>query len=392
MKKNLNIFYFSLVFVLNWDIIWLFFLNKSSGVFTGIILMVFTIFMLNPIFKTKGAFKLFFKKPISIWFLWVIYSLINMFNSELSTSENLNISFLGFVIMPLLLMVVISNVEGHKIKELVNVLIFALVLKILIAMIFDSFGDEFGGNRFGAEFNANMLGFSGVIILVLLLVVKSLIKKLSLFHLLAGILAIFIIYITASRKSFLALVLIAFGYIYIFSENQKSIKYLRMFIGGLFVAFIGFFIFNESEVVRRLTNTLIETSQATSELEMFDGRMIQYAEGVEVFNDNKLTGVGLLNYKYLDEWGLVLHSEYLVQLIECGIIGSILYLYFNFYIILKLFKLRKFKNFRQLANVFLLYFVILTFLSFGSWTYNLMIWWIITGLSIRFINNSKYFN
>ena len=389
MKKYINLFYFSLVFVLNWDVIWTYLLDKSSGGFTGIILLFFTISMLTPIFKAKGGIKLFFKKPISIWFLWIGYSLINMFNSELSTSENLNISFLGFVIMPLLLMVVISSVEGYKIKELLNVLLFASLLKILISFVFDSFGNEFGGNRFGAEFNANMLGFSGNIVLLLLLVIKSLFKKLNLFHLLAAGIAIFIIYITASRKSFLCLVVIAYGYIYIFSGNQNVIKYFRMALGGLLLFSLGFFVFKDSEVVRRLTDTLSETSQAKTELEMFDGRAIQYVEGIEVFNDNKLTGIGLLNYKHFDEWELVLHSEYLVQLIECGIIGSILYLYFNVYIIRKLLKLRKYKNYNQSANVFLLYFIILIFLSFGSWTYNLMIWWIITGLSVRFINNLK---
>ena len=98
---------------------------------------------------------------------------------------------------------------------------------------------------------------------------------------------------------------------------------------------------------------------------MFDGRALQYVDGFEVFKENIFTGIGLLNYSKIDQWGLVLHSEYLVQLIECGIIGVFLFLFFHIYIIRKLLKFRKFEEGKRIAEVFLLYYII--FFIFLIW-------------------------
>ena len=61
---------------------------------------------------------------------------------------------------------------------------------------------------------------------------------------------------------------------------------------------------------------------------MFDGRAIQYEFGYEKFLENPYFGIGLNNYKQFDGYNLVLHSEYLVQLIENGLVGFILFFLF----------------------------------------------------------------
>ena len=124
---------------------------------------------------------------------------------------------------------------------------------------------------------------------------------------------------------------------------------------------------------------------------MFDGRAIQYVNGLEVFYDNNITGIGLNNYKQFDEWNLVLHSEYLVQLVENGLIGFSLYIIFILSIINKLLKLRKIQAIKKESQIYLLYYFCLIILSFGTWTYSIILFWIIISLSIRFIYINQKF-
>ena len=100
-------------------------------------------------------------------------------------------------------------------------------------------------------------------------------------------------------------------------------------------------------------------------------------------------GIGLFNYRDLDRYGLELHSEYLVQLVETGIIGSLLFLLFYGYIISRLFKIKSNSIFKKTANVLLLSFCAYFILFFGAWIYNIAIFWLIIGIAIRVISLDK---
>jgi len=163
-------------------------------------------------------------------------------------------------------------------------------------------------------------------------------------------------------------------------------KYLKILIYSFILISSSFFVLKDSVVVERMTKTFNTTKSATSELEMFDGRALQYVDGMEVFKENYITGIGLLNFMNIDQWGLALHSEYLVQLVECGIIGFFIFLFFHIYIIRKLVRFKKIIRFEKAAKVFLLYYIIFFILSWGGWSYNIIIFWIIPGLAIRFLN------
>jgi O-antigen ligase len=141
----------------------------------------------------------------------------------------------------------------------------------------------------------------------------------------------------------------------------------------------------DSIVVERLISAVEQTKNAKSEEEMFDGRAVQYVVGFDVFKENFLFGIGLRNFSQIDRNGLVLHSEYLVQLVECGIIGTFLFLFFHIFIIRRLLILRKVNIFKKSAELFLLFYLVMSILSLGTWFYNMEIIWIMIGLAIRCI-------
>ena len=386
LNKYLNLTFFSLFFIINWDVIWTYIFGQSSGENTGLILFFFVFIGIADNIKSI-FFKRLFRKPYIIWLIWIVYALSNTFLKEESTSAlNMNLSFVGFVMMPLIVILIIGNLKMIQIRYFLNMLIFSFFFRIFLSAIFDSYSSEFGGYRFGSEFNANLIAFGGIIMGFLIFLKKAIFHKISAFDKSLLIIAVLLIVLTASRKSFLAIIIMTFGYLMIFSSGNFLKKYLKILIYSFIIISSSFLVLKDSVVVERMTKTFNTTKSATNELEMFDGRALQYIDGMEVFKENYITGIGLLNFMNVDQWGLALHSEYLVQLVECGIIGFSIFLFFHIYIIRKLVRFKKIIRFEKAAKVFLLYYIIFFILSWGGWSYNIIIFWIIPGLAIRFIN------
>jgi O-antigen ligase len=139
-------------------------------------------------------------------------------------------------------------------------------------------------------------------------------------------------------------------------------------------------------------NSFYETVEAREELNperMFDGRARYYLDGWDLFLNNKINGIGLTNFMYYDIRSRALHTEYMAQLAEGGLIGTLLFLLFYSYIIISLFKIRKNKSLKKSAEAYLLSMIIMLILFTGVWIYRNPMMWVLIGLSIRFIFENK---
>lgn len=98
-------------------------------------------------------------------------------------------------------------------------------------------------------------------------------------------------------------------------------------------------------------------------------RAIQYESAIELFHENFWTGIGLTNFIYMDTSGrqLVLHSEYMVQLCENGIIGFTLLMIFYVLLIRSLIRNRKYM--KRKIGMALFGLATVLFINFTSWTY-----------------------
>jgi O-antigen ligase len=112
--------------------------------------------------------------------------------------------------------------------------------------------------------------------------------------------------------------------------------------------------FTESESTNDVLNTLL------------GDRAIQYEMGFGLFLIHPLTGIGISNFMPVTGFPYRLHTEYMVQLCENGIIGFSLLMLFYYFLIKKLLERR-----RMGEDITLVMFGIyaILFLNITTWTY-----------------------
>ena len=205
--------------------------------------------------------------------------------------------------------------------------------------------------------------------------------------------AFFIIIVSATRKAFGGIVIIVFFSFlpYFMRRSWRSVVALALF----YFAYQG--------VNYLLDNTFLgERAIEIYEQETFyekgtflyymGDRAYMYVDGWQLFLENMWTGIGLRNFAAAAQSEMVLHTEYMVQLTECGIIGAALYLAFNISIIVGLVKAAfKKVDFKQ-TLVCLGLIVAILFISFTAWTYSFPIYFIALGIVIghyKLLNNEN---
>ena len=118
-------------------------------------------------------------------------------------------------------------------------------------------------------------------------------------------------------------------------------------------------------------------------LSLLGDRAFFYIEGWELFLKSPICGIGINNFMQVAKYPMPIHSEYMVQLVENGIVGFVLYLFFVwslFYTTNKLCDI----GFRRLA---LGWIMSVLFISFTSWVYDMSHFYIIFGLIIGMRNH-----
>ncbi len=389
VKKKYLLTYISIFIFIIWDAVWTYIFNKSSGSFTGVILLFFLIIGLIDNITNKGFFKVLYKKPFIFWFLWMLVAFINTFLSNITPAENKSISILMFLVIPFLIVMSIQLMNLSELKTTINVFIFCLIFKTFISLAFDEFGFGNGGYRFGIKYNSNMIAFCVIILYLLGLIRKSLYDNNKALNIFILILTILLLGMTQSRKSALVFLIIIIGQKFIFTKGNSLKKFFKLSFFLLFFSLVLGITISKTNIGERVIETAVKTQNATSDEERFDGRLVQYIQGYEVFKSSPMLGIGLFNYRYIDRYGLELHSEYLTQFVETGIIGSSLFLLFYGYLFVRLFRVKSNSKFKTVANVLILSLISYFILFFGTWIYNISMFWLIIGIALRVISLEK---
>jgi len=336
----------------------------------------------------KVLFKTMFSRPASFWLVWIIYVLINtfLFTGFYPVIEQNPFVFISSIIIAYLffLFIVVSKSDT---ATLINVLIFSYFCRLLLSFAFDTFGLSGSDaiERFGAEFNSNSVAIGALFLILLILlrkVVFNSIRKIDYFMLL---LAIWTILATASKKTFIALIVLVLGLTFI-SRPKYIVKYAFLLIPLMILLVLGVnWSLNNTAVGERLSNTYEKTMNAREQEQMFDRRASYFIYGWELFKEHPINGIGLRNYMYVNKSAHVLHTEYMIQLAECGLIGSILFVLFYWYIIKGLLSIRRKVNYyKKIAETHLLALSIIFSLFFGAWSYNIPMMWVLIALAVRF--------
>lgn len=386
-KKYINLTHISLFILIIWDALKAYLSLSSPLVQIAFLAPVVLVGFIDN--STKRLWKNIFSPPCSVWLLWIIYALINTFLVEgfhHHRNQNPFVFISAILISYLFVVIIVSTKNGTD--ELLNVIIWSYIVRLLLSYMFDTSGvlgvDDI--SRFGVEFNANSIAFGAIFIVILISIKKIRQSRLSKIDYLMLVMPIISIIITASKKTFLSLIIFAIGYVWITRAKHQIYNMVRyaLFLTVLVIGFV--YVINNTPVGKRMIDSFEKTSQAKSTNRMLDNRINQYITGWQVFLKNPINGVGLANYVYASGYDTPLHSEYMVQIAEGGIIGSCIFILYYIIIVIKLIAIRKISPLkRKLSDTHSLSLVIMFCLFFGGWIYNIPMMWVLVALAIRFI-------
>jgi len=321
--------------------------------------------------------------------MWVVYSIINSSVKGVS-QEGMNILFfIGNLFVPYIVMILVCNEYLNNTSKLLKLLTNALFLYVLIGMLSINI-DMLGMGRFMSEKLGNFLPLN-IVFLVFFICLRFARKELKFRK--VGILLFLlmsIIVLSGTRKALGgAMIIITFT---IFSFIKfKSFKANMIVVAFFIVLFFGFqYIMNNTIIGERMNEieevgVMFNTTDYAI-LNRLGDRSYQYIIGWELFVEHPLTGIGLGNFRAITLTKFGIHSEYIVQLAECGLIGTILFLSFNFWILLHLLKCwKKYPQQRYYSWIIVGGGLAILFIGLTAWLYSFPIYFAGYGIIIAFL-------
>ena len=360
-------------------------------------LLTFLAFIVN---SNKIYFKkLLYSKPMVFWLIWCFYVTINTY---LKGYESESTTFSYFVVnnvfCPCMIMAVSAYEYFKSPREfLKTILLIYLIYAFIGAFVMDIayVAVEKGAvtvNTLGNELSLNVMliiFFAGVLYCHRYISIKLAIGLI--------VFALGIVVITATRKAFGAGVIMTIALI--LSQIRLTFGSFLKVILPLLILYYGFtHVMNNTQMGERMENLNEQADNVEQEYNIGDNEFLkamgdrapQYILGYELFKENPMTGVGLMNFRRESGFPFVLHSEYMVQICECGIIGSLLFLAFYWGIICRLIKLINWKgNGTKIQIVMLGGVVALLFVNFTAWSYSFSTNFVVLGCVIGYIYKSK---
>jgi|SRR5690554_1819010 len=385
--------HFVIFFLIIWDALKHYF-DLDAAIFQTLILLPILFLGLTHNIKRKYFWNTISSQPASIWLLWIVFALFNtFFITGFYHPNNQNpFIFISAIIITYFFFILIVSSKSST-KEMIIVMQIAFGFRLILSFIFDSSSIQGTDTvaRFGSEFNSNAIAFGALFYILLMIIKKIQFNNTHFMEYVFAIISVSTILLTASKKNFLTLVFVLIAYL-IIKRSKVVIK--NLIIGSIsfaLIAVLGIWTMNNTGIGTRILHTFEKSANADSADKMFDHRMSYYINGWEFFKDNPINGIGLINFPYRNNSTHVLHTEYMVQLTENGLIGTGLFLLFYGFIIKHLINLRKRKiiNQRRTAEVYILGITVMFILFFGSWIYNNPLMWVLIGLAVRYIHESK---
>ena len=373
-------------------------ISGSSISLFNILLIDISFLILIIINKDYSFLK---SKPVKYLFLLYLYLI---FNSFISTDKEIGLARnFGFIRM-IILFVAFNYFFNQKLFFKKVLYVWSVILFfILFDVFFESFngrnilgygGDEYG-NRLVSFFKSEPI-VGGFINGLYLIIIGFLFNEINLKNknivMLFSILFITGIFLTGERsntiRAFLGLI------VFYLAFKEYEIKKKIVFFTSIIVLFL--FLISTSQFLKMRYVGQIQSYFTTNQI-----YFKIYKSGFEVFNDNKIFGVGNKNYRVKtcnvnkkENYQCTTHPHqiYFEILSEHGILGLIL-IFFVFYKMIFSKIKETFRNNNYTVNASLIY-LILTFLPLlpsGAFFSDYMLTLFMINLSI-FYSSSKVFN
>lgn len=351
--------------------------------------------VLGLIYSYKEGFRLksTLFNPIIIWIIWDIVAAVHWVFVGINFSTQPNWVYIRnlFITSPIC-MILAYHEASKNLKDFVLYIMICFSLFCVIGLVFQDAGsgqgtgwDARGGGQLG-----NTLPLTSIVLafLAYFSYSKEWIRKSILYAII--ILCIACILFVATRKAFIALIILSFFY----GLGRINFYNPKQIIGLLFAFIIVYF---GIEYVLTSTTLGVRFSSANDSdniyatntfLQLVGDRAFMYVLGWDAFLENPILGIGLNNFKPITNSEYVLHTEYMVQLCECGIIGSALFVLFYTLMVRLCIKIRS-VGYKTDFFIILGFIFALLFMSLTAWTYSFPRYFIVFGIIIAFCMNAR---
>ena len=351
-------------------------------------LLFFTVLIFIINLNDRMSRHLIISKPILVWGLLIIFSVVNIyFKGFVSETSILEFIILQLILPFNVLFLTTREIIVNKLKTVS--LIYKVFLMHLIFSII-SFGTSLlDPSLRQSDSFVNILALNVIFLLFFAILGyhHKLFKSKIIF--LIFLITTLIIILTQTRKAFGALVI--FIIFALLSKLKFTILNFFSFIVSLMIFYmaVNYLIentdlgkrFQEIETVGQKANT-----SDTEVLNFLGDRAYFYVEGWELFVNSPITGIGLTNFIHKSQFSITIHSEYMVHLVENGIIGFVIFLIFI--IILGKGLIRNIRNNKEETSyyIFLLGgFIGVLFICFTAWIYSFPQYFVLFGVAIGYI-------
>lgn len=338
----------------------------------------------------NGKYLFQVPKVAYVWLLWIVYSIINTYINGFSmVDQQFPLWAHHHLIFPFIVMLITYQTVFYDWKRTSKALLTFFVIYFILGTIeMESIESYDVGTR-----SSNELGNTFLNSLFLLLTFSAIIyvtRRIRLFWLVViGVLVSYVMLISGERKGVIALIIIIFG-ICIAINGARNLRAVVSYIALAIIAYASFdLLMDNTSFGLRMTESIKNTNYQNSVfLTLMGDRAIQYVEGWEFFLQHPWTGIGVRKFaeinSYWTDGGGLLHTEYMVQLAECGIIGSIMFIVFYYGMLKRLFHHVQNKEHKKVLMILRATFVAIIVLNFVAWTYDNVNYFMIYGFIYAF--------
>lgn len=344
---------------------------------TGRILTVLSVLAMliniNYFLKKK---ELFLSNAMICWTILTLYSFFNSLLKGIVTAQT-NMSFFTFNFLMPYTFLSVAIVEISKNKSLaLKVFLFSFFLYLVIGLTHSSYIDE--GTRMLSEMgNLVPLICVGLLFVISLLKSERLINIRRWLYIGSVIVLAVIIVASGTRKALGGFVILIIGMVF-FQLKKFDFRSMLLIVSTVVVLHFGLnWMIDNTFMGKRIVE-----SQEKYDVPLVDNKIIndflmsllgdrawQYYYGIELYHTNPITGIGLNHFETAADYVFRLHTEYMVQLCENGLIGfSLLMLFY-----VCLFKgLRKSRKKGYNTSIYLFGLIAVLFINLTAWTYNVL--------------------
>lgn len=383
-----NIFY--LCFMVLWPLLQGNFLNGFDGAGRiGWFMMIMAVF-------ANGKSLSQIPKIMLIWGVWILYNII------LSRVKGFDLGGVSFpiwainsLIKPFITMLVAYNTFRMDSDRTIKSLFYCWLVFVAIGIVTmqghtrDVMGEDV--TRQSNEMGNTFINASIFLLMFAFYALNKGLIKINIF-IVACLIEILAIVLSGSRKGMLSIFIIFFmSYV-----GKKTDMSMKQFVRISFIAMIAYMVV---QIIMTYTVAGLRIQAGLEEEEYADNwflskmgdRAFMYDYGWELFLENPLTGIGLQNFRWQNALGieLALHTEYMVQICECGIIGSVLFLIFYYGMAKRIVLLLISGANKQETFVLLATFTGFLMMSFFAWTYSHIYFFLFFGFIYAVYDNNK---